>query len=141
MQQKLMLGNSVLANQFFVLAAPNLHRLQKTPGSPPGVYLGPRLPAGSGYQPNLQAGHHDVELSLHIHRVGDERARRRPAAQAEIVEEENHRLQAELAALFAARRGNDDTFTVRQWDETGNRLVDTNASEPSRRPSRRSEST
>jgi hypothetical protein len=47
---------------------------------------------------------------------------------ADSLEEENRRLQAELSALFAARREYDDTFTIRQWDESGNRLVDTIAS-------------
>jgi hypothetical protein len=47
---------------------------------------------------------------------------------ADSLENENHRLQAELAGLLAAGRENDDTFTIRQWDESGNRLVDTIAS-------------
>jgi hypothetical protein len=44
------------------------------------------------------------------------------------LEEENRRLQAELSALHEARRGNDDTFMVRQWDPAGVMLVDTIAS-------------
>jgi flagellar hook-associated protein FlgK len=47
---------------------------------------------------------------------------------ADSLEDENHRLQAELAGLFEARRENDDTFTVRQWDLSGTTLVDTIAS-------------
>jgi flagellar hook-associated protein FlgK len=47
---------------------------------------------------------------------------------ADGLEDENHRLQAELSALFEARRDNEDTFTIRPWDETGTRLVDTIAS-------------
>jgi hypothetical protein len=42
---------------------------------------------------------------------------------ADSLEDENHRLRAELSALFEARRENDDTFTVRQWDLSGTRLV------------------
>jgi flagellar hook-associated protein FlgK len=44
------------------------------------------------------------------------------------LEDENHRLHAELAALFEARRENADTFTIRQWDGSGMTLVDTIAS-------------
>jgi hypothetical protein len=47
---------------------------------------------------------------------------------ADGLEEENRRLQAELSSLLMARRDNDDTFTVRQWDPTGATLVDTIAS-------------
>jgi flagellar hook-associated protein FlgK len=47
---------------------------------------------------------------------------------ADSLEDENHRLQSELAGLLAARRENDDTFTVRQWDPSGTTLVDTIAS-------------
>jgi len=47
---------------------------------------------------------------------------------ADRLEDEKHRLQAELAGLLAARRENDDTFTVRQWDGSGTTLVDTIAS-------------
>jgi flagellar hook-associated protein FlgK len=47
---------------------------------------------------------------------------------ADGLEDENHRLQAELAGLLAARRENDDTFTIRQWDPSGTTLVDTIAS-------------
>jgi hypothetical protein len=47
---------------------------------------------------------------------------------ADSLEYENHRPQAELAGLLAARRENDDTFTVRQWDLSGTTLVDTIAS-------------
>jgi hypothetical protein len=39
---------------------------------------------------------------------------------ADGLEDENRRLQAELSSLLAARRDNDDTFTVRQWDRDGN---------------------
>jgi flagellar hook-associated protein FlgK len=47
---------------------------------------------------------------------------------ADGLEDENHRLQAELAGLLAAMRENDDTFTIRQWDPSGTTLVDTIAS-------------
>jgi flagellar hook-associated protein FlgK len=47
---------------------------------------------------------------------------------ADSLEDENDRLRAELAALFEARRENDDTFTIRQWDGSGTALVDTIAS-------------
>jgi hypothetical protein len=47
---------------------------------------------------------------------------------ADGLEEECRRLQAELSSLIAARRDNDDTFTVRQWDPAGLVLVDTIAS-------------
>jgi hypothetical protein len=47
---------------------------------------------------------------------------------ADGLEDENHRLQAELAGLLAARRENGDTFTIRQWDPSGTTLVDTIAS-------------
>jgi hypothetical protein len=47
---------------------------------------------------------------------------------ADSLEDENHRLQAELASLLIARRENDDTFTIRQWDPSGTTLVDTIAS-------------
>jgi hypothetical protein len=40
---------------------------------------------------------------------------------ADGLEEENRKLQAELSALHEARRDNDDTFTVRQWDPAGRR--------------------
>jgi hypothetical protein len=44
---------------------------------------------------------------------------------ADGLEEENRKLQAELASLLEARRDNDDTFTVRQRDPSGTTLVDT----------------
>jgi hypothetical protein len=44
------------------------------------------------------------------------------------LEEKNRRLNAELSALHEARRGNDHTFMVRQWDPAGIVLVDTIAS-------------
>jgi hypothetical protein len=47
---------------------------------------------------------------------------------ADGLEEENRRLQAELTRLLAARRDNDDTFTIRQWDLAGVVLLDTIAS-------------
>jgi hypothetical protein len=47
---------------------------------------------------------------------------------ADSLEVVNRRLQAELAGFLAARRENDDTFTVRQWDGSGTGLVDTIAS-------------
>ena len=47
---------------------------------------------------------------------------------ADSLEDENRRLQAELASLLDARRDNKDTFTVRQWDPSGTTLVDTIAS-------------
>jgi hypothetical protein len=47
---------------------------------------------------------------------------------ADGLEDENRRLQAELASLLAARRDNEETFTVRQWDESGATLIDTIAS-------------
>jgi hypothetical protein len=47
---------------------------------------------------------------------------------ADGLEDENRKLRAELAALHDARRDNEDTFTVRQWDESGTVLVDTIAS-------------
>jgi flagellar hook-associated protein FlgK len=53
---------------------------------------------------------------------------RQLGSHADGLEDENHRLQAELARLLAARRENDDTFTVRQWDPSGTTLVDTIAS-------------
>jgi hypothetical protein len=37
---------------------------------------------------------------------------------ADGLEDENRRLNAELSSLLEARRDNDDTFTVRQWDPT-----------------------
>ena len=47
---------------------------------------------------------------------------------ADGLEEQCRRLQSELSTLHQARRGNDDTFTVRQWDPAGVELVDTIAS-------------
>jgi hypothetical protein len=47
---------------------------------------------------------------------------------ADGLEEENRRLQSDLSRLLEARRDNDDTFTVRQWDPAGVVLVDTIAS-------------
>jgi hypothetical protein len=47
---------------------------------------------------------------------------------ADGLEEVNRRLQAELTRLLAARRDNDDTFTIRQWDLAGVVLLDTIAS-------------
>jgi flagellar hook-associated protein FlgK len=47
---------------------------------------------------------------------------------ADGLEDENRRLQTELSSLLAARRDNDDTFTIRQWDPAGVVLVDTIAS-------------
>jgi len=44
------------------------------------------------------------------------------------LEDENRELQAEPASLLEARRDNDDTFTIRQWDPSGTTLVDTIAS-------------
>src|SRR5450631_231554 len=53
---------------------------------------------------------------------------RQLGSHADSLEDENHRLRAELAGLLAARRENDDTFTVRQWDGSGTTLLDTIAS-------------
>jgi hypothetical protein len=47
---------------------------------------------------------------------------------ADGLEEENRRLQTAVASLLAARRDNDETFTIRQWDPAGIVLVDTIAS-------------
>jgi flagellar hook-associated protein FlgK len=47
---------------------------------------------------------------------------------ADGLEDENRRLQAELAGLLKARRDNEDTFTIRQWDRSGTTLVDAIAS-------------
>jgi flagellar hook-associated protein FlgK len=50
---------------------------------------------------------------------------RQLGSHADGLEDENRRLQSELANLLQARRDNDDTFTVRQWDPSGTTLVDT----------------
>jgi hypothetical protein len=48
---------------------------------------------------------------------------------ADGLEEENCRLRAELASLLEARRDNEDTFPVRQWEESGMTLADTIAAQ------------
>jgi hypothetical protein len=53
---------------------------------------------------------------------------RQLGSHADGLEEENRRLRAELASLLEARRDNEDTFTIRQWDPSGTTLVDTIAS-------------
>jgi hypothetical protein len=53
---------------------------------------------------------------------------RQLGSHADGLEEENRKLQAELASLLEARRENDDTFTIRQWNPSGTMLVDTIAS-------------
>jgi hypothetical protein len=53
---------------------------------------------------------------------------RQLGSHADGLEDENRNLRAELASLLEARRDNDDTFTIRQWDPSGIRLVDTIAS-------------
>ncbi len=53
---------------------------------------------------------------------------RQLGSHADGLEDENRRLQSKLANLLEARRDNDDTFTIRQWDPSGTTLVDTIAS-------------
>jgi hypothetical protein len=53
---------------------------------------------------------------------------RQRGSHADGLDEECRRLQTELSSLLAARRDNDDTFTVRHWDPDGVVLVDTIAS-------------
>jgi hypothetical protein len=53
---------------------------------------------------------------------------RQLGSHADSLEDENRKLRAEPASLLEARRDNDDTFTIRQWDGSGAMMVDTIAS-------------